>query len=147
MLIVQSSWNVHMKMKIAIVSVACALMLGGCISNPNTLAMTGLGAVGGGLLGQGVGQGRGRLLATGVGTILGAAVGNHVGKTFDAVTQNRNAINRNQLGINQIHQQQQSVPPAPVIYQGPVNTYRHSSSQNLPMNCSVRNNYVVCSTN
>ena len=84
-----------MKFRMLIVVAASSLALGGCISNPNMLAMTGLGAVGGGLLGQGVGQGKGRLLATGVGTILGAAVGNHVGTTFDSVTHNRNAINRN----------------------------------------------------
>ena len=49
--------------------------------------MTGLGAVGGGLLGLGVGQGKDRLLATGVSTILGAAIINHFGTTFDTVTQ------------------------------------------------------------
>ena len=137
-----------MKFRMLIVAAVSSLALGGCISNPNTLAMTGLGAVGGGLLGQGVGQGKGRLLATGVGTILGAAIGNHVGTTFDSVTHNRNAINRNQLGINQLHQQQQqrSYAPAPVIYQAPVHTYQHSGGHNLPMNCSVRNNYVVCNS-
>ena len=82
-----------------------SLALGGYISDPNTFAMTGLSVVGGGLLGQGVGQGKGQLLATGVGAILGAAVGNHVGTTFDSVTHNRNAINRNQMGFNQIRQQ------------------------------------------
>ena len=76
------------------------LFFGSCISNPNTLAMTGLGAVGGGLLNQGVGQGKGRLLATGLGTILGAALGNYVGTTLETVTDNWNAINRNQLSIN-----------------------------------------------
>ncbi len=71
-----------------IVAVLSFLALGGCILNPNTLAMTGLGAVSGGLLGQGVGQGKGRLLATGAGTILAAAVGSHVGTTFDSLTHN-----------------------------------------------------------
>lgn len=137
-----------MRIKSLLLIAATSLALGGCISNPNTLAMTGLGAVGGGLLGQGVGDGRGRLLATGVGTILGAAIGNHVGTTFDSVTHNRNAINRNQLGINQLRQQQQqrSYAPAPVIYQAPVHTYQHSGGYNMPMNCSVRNNYVVCNS-
>ena len=139
-----------MKFKILIVAAVSSLALGGCISNPNTLAMTGLGAVGGGLLGQGVGQGKGRLLATGVGTILGAAIGNHVGTTFDSVTHNRNAINRNQLGINQLHQQQQqrrhNYDGTPMIYQAPVHTYQYLGGHNLPMNCSVRNNYVVCNS-
>ena len=140
-----------MKFRMLIVAAVSSLALGGCISNPNTLAMTGLGAVGGGLLGQGVGQGKGRLLATGVGTILGAAIGNHVGTTFDSVTHNRNAINRNQLGINQLHQQQQqrrhNYDGTPMIYHEPVRTYQHSGGHNLPMNCSVRNNYVVCNSN
>ena len=139
-----------MKFRMLIVAVVSSLALGGCILNPNTLAMTGLGAVGGGLLGQGVGQGKGRILATGVGTILAAAVGNHVGTTFDSVTHNRNAINRNQLGINQLRQQQQqrrhNYDGTPMIHHAPVRTHQYSGGHNLPMNCAVRNNYVVCNS-
>ncbi|MDA8575157.1 hypothetical protein N9L79_06450 [Alphaproteobacteria bacterium] len=129
-------------MKILIVALVSSLSLGGCISNPNTLAMTGLCVVGGGLLGQGVGQGKGRRLATGIGTILAAATGNHVGTTFDSVTHNRNAINRNQLGINQLREQQQQrrqhYDGTPMIYQAPVHTYHHSCIHICPINFSVR---------
>lgn len=123
------------------------LTLSGCISNPNTLAGTGLGAIGGGLLGQGIGQGKGRLVATGVGTILGAFVGNHLGTKFDGVTHNQNAINRNQLGINQnansirdLSSQQGQGSQSFYFGNGGYQSRQHS----IPLNCSVRNNYIVC---
>ena len=119
------------------------LLVSGCITNPNTLAGTGLGAAAGGILGQHVGQGRVKTIATIAGTILGAAMGNHVGGVFDGVSHNRNAINRNQLQLNQLRnqQQQQSQSPSPIFYQAPYSQPRQNS---IPLNCSVRNNYVVC---
>lgn len=119
------------------------LSVSGCISNPNTLVGTGIGAIGGGILGHHVGQGRGKTIATIAGTILGSALGNHVGGVFDGVSHNRNAINRNQLHLNKIRteQHQRSQSPSPIFYQAP---YSRPSQNSIPLNCSVRNNYVVC---
>ena len=130
-----------------------ALGLGGCISNPNTLALTGLGAAGGGLLGQSIGQGKGRTIATIAGTILGAATGNHIGSVFDGVSHNRSALNRNTLAIdqNQKHlrdmqnqQQQSGYAPHQSFYFGGGTYQSHSQGYSVPLNCSIRNNYVVC---
>ena len=97
-----------MKFRIITVASVPSLVLNDCISGPNTLAMMRLSADGGGLLVHVVGQGEGRLLATGVGAILGSTVGDNVGTRFDAVTDNQNANNRNQPGINQICKPRQS---------------------------------------
>lgn len=45
---------------------------------------TGLGAVGGGLLGSQIGGGSGRLVATGVGAVLGGLLGNEIGSSLDS---------------------------------------------------------------
>lgn len=45
---------------------------------------TGLGAVGGGLLGSQIGGGSGRLVATGVGAVLGGLIGNEIGASLDS---------------------------------------------------------------
>lgn len=44
---------------------------------------TGVGAIGGGLLGSQIGGGSGRLWATGAGVLLGALAGSSVGKSLD----------------------------------------------------------------
>ncbi len=138
--------------KTAVVIAAC-LGLGACISNPNTLAMTGLGAAGGGLLGQSIGQGKGRTIATIAGTILGAATGNHIGSVFDGVSHNRNALNRNTLTIDQNQQQlrdmrnrqyQPGYAPNQSFYFGGGSYQMQSRGHSIPLNCSIRNNYVVC---
>ena len=138
--------------KTAIVIAAC-LGLGACISNPNTLAMTGLGAAGGGLLGQSIGQGKGKTIATIAGTILGATTGNHIGSVFDGVSHNRNAVNRNALAIDQNQKllrdmrTQQHRPghvPSQSFYFGGGSYQMQSRGYSVPLNCSIRNNYVVC---
>ena len=137
--------------KTAVVIAAC-LGLGACISNPNTLAMTGLGAAGGGLLGQSIGQGKGRTIATIAGTILGAATGNHIGSAFDGVSHNRNAVNRNALAIDQNQRQlrdmqmqnQSGYAPSQSFYFGGGSYQTQSRGHSIPLNCSIRNNYVVC---
>ena len=45
---------------------------------------TGLGAVGGGLLGSQIGGGNGRLVAVGLGAVLGGLVGNEIGASLDS---------------------------------------------------------------
>ena len=134
-----------------VVLVAC-LGLGACISNPNTLALTGLGAAGGGFLGQSIGQGKGRTIATIAGTILGAATGNHVGSVFDGVSHNRNALNRNTLAIDQnqkrmrdmqYQQHQSGYAPSQSFYFGGGSNHQRS----VPMNCTIQRNYVVCNSN
>ena len=119
------------------------LSVSGCISNPNTLAGTGIGAIGGGILGHHVGQGRGKTIATIAGTILGSALGNHVGSVFDGVTHNRNAINRNHMSLHQLRESQSSSSgsPAPVFYHSP---YQQQRPNNLRLNCRVVANYVRC---
>lgn len=133
--------------------VSICLGLGACISNPNTIAMTGLGAAGGGLLGQSIGQGKGRTIATIAGTILGAATGNHIGSVFDGVSHNRNALNQNTLAIDQNQQQlrdirtQQHRPryaPNQSFYFGGGLYQMQSRGYSVPLNCSIHNNYVVC---
>ncbi len=44
---------------------------------------TGVGAIGGGLLGSQIGHGSGKLWATGAGAVLGALVGSEIGKSLD----------------------------------------------------------------
>lgn len=124
------------------------LLLAGCVSNPNTLALSGIGAAGGGLLGSQIGKGKGRLASTIVGTILGAATGNHIGSAFDGVTHNRNAINRNALSIHKnANQIQQFNSQAQTHYPTSQSFYFNNQTQqphSVPLNCSIRNNYVVC---
>lgn len=148
-------YNVNMQkslIKTSFVLAAC-LGLGACVSNPNTLALTGLGAAGGGLLGQSIGQGKGKTIATIAGTILGAATGNHVGSVFDGVSHNRNAANRNALAIdqNQRHlrnmqdrQHESGYAPQQSFYFGGHSNQIQSRGHSIPLNCSIRNNYVVC---
>lgn len=132
---------------------AVCLGLGACVSNPNTLALTGLGAAGGGLLGQSIGQGKGKTIATIAGTILGAATGNHIGSVFDGVSHNRNAVNRNALAIDQnqkrlrdmrTQQHQSGYAPHQSFYFGGGSYQSQSHGYSVPLNCSIRNNYVVC---
>jgi surface antigen len=44
---------------------------------------TGVGAIGGGLLGSQIGHGSGKLWATGAGAVLGALVGSEIGRSLD----------------------------------------------------------------
>ena len=78
-----------------------AITLSACVSNPNTAVLTPLLGAAGGFAGSQFGQGKGRVIATGVGALLGAFTGNHIGQTFDAVSHNTNAINRNVRGIGE----------------------------------------------
>jgi len=117
------------------------LVLSGCISNPNTLAMGVLGAGGGGFAGSMFGKGQGKLLTTAGGTLLGGLVGSYLGQNFDQT--NQNASN-----IQQMYQRQKigydGVPNsmrAPVIYQMP---YRQQQNHSVSLNCRVQNNYVTC---
>jgi surface antigen len=72
------------------ISLVCAIVLSlataGCTTDDwgqkQTLG-TGIGAVGGGLLGSQVGKGRGQLWATGAGVLLGALVGSEIGRSLD----------------------------------------------------------------
>ena len=124
--------------------VGMGLSLSACgISNPNKLALTGLGAAGGGVLGSHIGKGKGRLAATFLGTILGAATGSHVGGIFDGVSHNTTAINRNHLQIHKLRQEQQSggYSPSPIIYQ---HHYNQQRQPNIQLNCRVVANYVRC---
>ena len=73
--------------RIALVcAVALSLMTAGCQTDDwgqkQTLG-TGIGAVGGGLLGSQIGKGHGQLWATGAGVLLGALVGSEIGKSLD----------------------------------------------------------------
>ena len=123
------------------------LGLAGCVSNPHTAVLTPVLGAAGGLAGSKFGKGTGNVAATIGGVLLGSLVGNHFGGIFDGVGNNRNAINRNQLQLNQIRTQQQqqellrSQSPSPIFSQAP---YSHPRQNSIPLNCSVRKNYVVC---
>ena len=136
-----------------ILVVTTCVGLSACITNPNTLALTGLGAAGGGLLGQSIGQGKGKTIATIAGTILGATTGNHIGSVFDGVSHNRNAVNRNALAIDQnqkllrdmrTQQHRPGHAPSQSFYFGGGSYQIQSRGYSVPLNCSIRNNYVVC---
>lgn len=119
------------------------LSLAGCVSNPHTAVLTPVLGAAGGLAGSKFGKGTGNVAATVGGVLLGSFIGNHIGSIFDGVGNNRNAINQNHLHLNKLRtqQQQQSSYPRPVIYQTPHSQPRQNS---IPLNCSIRNNYVVC---
>lgn len=131
-------------MKTLPVIILLGLSLSACVSNPNTAALTTLGGVGGGVACSQIGQGNGRIAAAVGCALLGALTGNHIGSKFDGVSHNQAAIN--QL---RIQQQQQSRTGAttqivPMVHPYAFGGASHSHSHNLGMNCSVRNNYVVC---
>ena len=78
--------------KFTLVTMAVAsLTLSACADNGGGLGGmgtkqtigTGVGALGGGLLGSQVGHGTGRLWATGAGVLLGGLIGNSVGASLD----------------------------------------------------------------
>ncbi len=68
-----------------IIGLALLLTLSGCATTtgPKETIGTGLGALGGGLLGAQVGSGSGRLWATGIGVLAGAFLGNQIGESLD----------------------------------------------------------------
>jgi surface antigen len=72
--------------KIALMCVmALSLSVSGCdsLGGPKQTIGTGVGALGGGLLGSQIGSGTGRLWATGAGVLLGGLVGSSIGKSLD----------------------------------------------------------------
>ena len=131
-------------MKIFAVSIFLAVSLSACVSNPNTAALTALGGVGGGVGCSHIGQGKGRIAASVGCALLGAITGNHIGSKFDAVSQNSTAITQHHLQLQRMQQQQQQQSRTGY---GTQHFYMGGSSHNthsMGMNCSVRNNYVVC---
>lgn len=56
---------------------------------------TGLGAVGGGLLGNQIGKGTGNVVATAAGAVIGAWLGNEIGSSLDAA--DRSALGNAQM--------------------------------------------------
>ena len=122
----------------------CALSLSACVSNPNQLGFGLAGSALGGLGGSQIGKGKGKLIATGVGALLGAFGGSQFGNRLDQVGRNHTAIGHNANSIMNLSKQQSSAPtavPAPIFYQAP---YAQPHQNRIPLNCSVRNNYVVC---
>jgi surface antigen len=69
--------------KITVLAICLAISLSGCQTNKANIG-TGLGAVGGGLLGSMVGGGKGKTLATIIGAGAGAYFGNSIGARLDA---------------------------------------------------------------
>lgn len=84
--------------RIALVcATALSLMTAGCQTDDwgqKQTFGTGIGAVGGGLLGSQIGKGHGQLWATGAGVLLGALVGSEIGKSLDEA--DRSAMNHAQ---------------------------------------------------
>ena len=122
----------------------CALSLSACVSNPNQLGFGLAGSALGGLGGSQIGEGKGKLIATGVGALLGAFGGSQFGNRLDQIGRNHTAIGHNANSIMNLSKQQRSAPtavPAPIFYQAP---YSQPHQNSIPLNCSVRNNYVVC---
>jgi len=61
--------------------VVAGIALGGCTNNPRenrTLAGAGIGAVGGGLIGDAVGGGTGAIIGAGAGAVGGGLIGNNM---------------------------------------------------------------------
>ena len=123
------------------------LSLSACVSNPNTLALGTLGALGGALGGNQIGSGKGTRAAIAAGTLLGGVAGSFFGNKLDT-------INSNQRNINALANQPSS-NAAPIVYQIPTahhpqHSYPNHSYQqrhSIPLSCSISNNYVVCNGN
>ena len=127
--------------------VAGALALSGCNqAHTNTLALGGLGGIAGALGGSHIGGGKGRLIATGAGGLLGTVLGAFVGNKFDSINSNQAAISA--LAIQQQKQQNQqrsqygSTHTTNVYQQG----LGYSQYGSTGMYCTIRNNYVSCSS-
>lgn len=127
-----------------------ALTLGGCItSNPNQVGFGLGGATLGGLAGSQIGKGKGKLISTAVGALLGSFAGGAFGNRLDQVSRNEAGIIRNHHAISDANKRH-SAPvgvPVPMFY--PTGGYSaphgaYSRGNSVPLNCSVRNNYVVC---
>mgnify|MGYP003122220869 FL=1 len=129
-----------MKKVSVIFIVSVGLLTSACVTNPNTAVLTPILGAAGGFAGSQFGKGTGKIAATAGGALLGALFGNHIGGVFDGVSHNRSAINRNHLLMNQLRQKQSASPS--VIHSQ--HHYQQRSGTNLDLNCSVRNNYVVC---
>lgn len=89
-----------------------ALALGGC-SATNRDAGTGIGAVGGAILGSTIGKGSGRILATGAGAVLGGVIGSKVGENMDKV-ENHEKQNHQPTVVQERVIIERPVPPAPI---------------------------------
>ena len=131
-----------------ILVIPVALTLSGCISNPNQLGFgLAAGALGGGL-GSMVGQGKGKTIATAAGALLGALGGSAFGGQLDQIHRNEAGIIRNHHSINQAKRHYRAPLAVPVPMTHPSISYGASqgayNGSNLHLNCSVRNNYVVC---
>ena len=135
-------------MKTFALATLITLSLSACVSNPNSAALTALGGIGGGVGCSHIGQGNGRLAASVGCALLGAFAGNHIGSKFDSVSHNQSAINQLHLQQQQMQQQQSRTGGmtqiVPMVHPNAFGGASHSHSHNLGMNCSVRNNYVVC---
>ena len=137
-------------MKTFALATLITLSLSTCVSNPNSAALTALGGIGGGVGCSHIGQGNGRLAASVGCALLGAFAGNHIGSKFDNVSHNQSAINQLHSQQQQLQHQQQLMQQR--LQQSRTHSTTHnvyggvaqSHSHNLGMNCSVRNNYVVC---
>lgn len=121
--------------------------LAGCISNPNQLTLGSLGAAAGGLLGNQVGAGKGKTIATAAGAVLGLLGGSYYGNRFDTIGTNSTAIVDLYKQQSTMRNKQSQNHISPIIYQQPPVVYHYnqqSGGGNMNMNCSIRNNYVVC---
>jgi len=115
------------------------LGLSGCISNPNTLSMGAIGAAAGGYGGSQFGKGQGKVLATAGATALGGLLGAFVGNKLDT-------INANQQSIQQISTMKSFGAP-PSVYIAPPSYHlapQTPQQYQVPLNCSIQNNYVTC---
>ena len=125
------------------------ILAGVTVSGCNSLhTQTGglIGGVGGGVLGSQIGKGKGKLIATGVGSLLGLGVGSYFGSFLDTIKMNSHSINQNTSLIGKINQRQLSEQR----YGGSTVVQMNNGSyggNSLRMNCSLRNNYVVCNGN
>ena len=135
--------------KILLVSilVAGSLALAGCNqAHRNTLALGGLGGLAGAIGGSHIGGGKGRLIATGAGGLLGTVLGAFVGNKFDSINSNQAAISalaiQAQKRQNQQRSQYGSTHTTNVYQQG----VGHSQYGGTGMYCTIRNNYVSCSS-
>ena len=133
-----------------ILVIPIALALGGCITNnPNQIGFGLGGAALGGIAGSHIGKGRGKLISTAVGALLGSFAGGAFGNRLDQVSRNESGIIRNHHAINDANKRHTAPLAVPVTMTYPSPTYHapqsgYSRGNSVPLNCSVRNNYVVC---
>ena len=131
-----------------ILVIPVALALSGCVSNPNQIGFGLAGGALGGGLGSMVGHGKGKTIATAAGALLGALGGGAFGGQLDQIHRNEAGIIRNHHSINQANKRRTAPLAVPVPMTYPGGGYGASqggyNGNNMRLNCSVRNNYVVC---